>query len=73
MPPYDLGQFEQTKYAISSCRGKEAMLPAVARKVAKRMKRRVPSAEAYRCKHCGLWHVGTRDSRFKGAPIGERE
>ena len=61
--PHDLGTYGQAKYNISSCKGKEAMLPAIARKAANRMKRRVPSAEAYRCKTCGHWHVGTSNGQ----------
>jgi hypothetical protein len=36
------------------------MTGPLARAAAKRMQRRVPSAEAYRCKICGQWHVGCR-------------
>ena len=38
-----------------ACAGKEKLAGDVARKVAKRQE-----GTAYRCAHCGAWHVGHR-------------
>lgn len=44
-----------------SCIGKDKMTAVVARKVAKKL--RNGSANAYRCEHCGHWHIGSHVAR----------
>jgi len=42
---------------VSSCEGKQALPDArTAERAARRRKGRV----AYRCRHCGHWHVGSK-------------
>ena len=49
-----------TEFKVSSCEGKEAFTsPNKAWSAA----RRRPQREAYHCKCCGKWHVGTNDKK----------
>ena len=48
----------------SSCLGKVAITdPSIARRAAKRKKGRMP----YKCRYCGLWHVGSQKFAAKEA------
>lgn len=48
------------EFEVSSCQGKEAFTSA---NKAWSAARRRPSREAYHCKCCGKWHVGTSDKK----------
>jgi hypothetical protein len=52
----------------ASCEGKEPFAsPELAKLAVTRMRRRggeKASAAAYRCQHCGQWHVGCTPSRY---------
>lgn len=53
----------------SDCVGKQAFdSPQIARKAAGRRKQRV----AYRCRHCGFWHVGTTEKQKNRTPKREQ-
>lgn len=41
----------------ASCEGKQAMTEKVARAI---VKKRHMDANAYRCAHCGAWHIGSQ-------------
>lgn len=48
----------------SSCFGKCCLTADRAHKIARRISKRVKSKmDAYRCAHCGAWHVGAHPRR----------
>jgi hypothetical protein len=42
----------------AACDGKAALTPALAKRRAAAIRARGEKVQAYRCLHCGKWHVG---------------
>lgn len=54
------------KARLIECEGKEKISNSVARNAAKRMSRKYKARfKAYRCNHCGFYHVGNRERDIK--------
>ena len=54
-----ISEHQRAEATAAMCAGKDALTPGLARKIARRMRRkRKANVEPYRCPHCGEWHVG---------------
>lgn len=47
---------------LAMCSGKERMPRKAAEDVAQQMRRRGRPVQAYRCKACGGWHIGSTET-----------